>query len=100
MILGQYYIDPNEGDIKDAILVHCDMEKKASCILPKPEKTPTINYKGRNAEIWLADVQGGMKVSRYGLKNITDDSITKLIIIKICRLRIKLTATKLHSCNF
>lgn len=67
ILLGQYWIDPNEGDTKDAILVHCDMEKKASCILPKPDKSPTISYKGRGPEIWLGDIQGGMKVCSESL---------------------------------
>lgn len=27
-----YLIDPNEGDISDAVLVYCNMDKKATCI--------------------------------------------------------------------
>lgn len=27
-----YLIDPNEGDISDAVLVYCNMEKRATCI--------------------------------------------------------------------
>lgn len=60
---GQYWIDPNEGDIRDAILVHCDMEKRASCIVPAPVKTNEINYVGTDNEVWLGELQGGMKLT-------------------------------------
>ena len=33
---GEYWVDPNAGDPNDAILVHCDMDKLATCITPKP----------------------------------------------------------------
>ena len=33
---GEYWIDPNSGTPKDAILVYCDMDTKATCITPKP----------------------------------------------------------------
>lgn len=59
---GEYWIDPNEGDIKDAILVYCDMKLKATCVLPKPEKSKEISYSGQEEEIWLSEVSGGMKV--------------------------------------
>lgn len=36
--LGVYWIDPNQGDPKDAIQVYCDMQKKATCIIAKPEQ--------------------------------------------------------------
>lgn len=38
LFTGIYYIDPNQGDPKDAIQVYCDMEKKATCIIAKPEQ--------------------------------------------------------------
>lgn len=62
MFLGEYWIDPNEGDIKDAILVYCDMETKASCVFPKPEKSPILSYEKRDQEVWLGEMQSGMKV--------------------------------------
>lgn len=55
-------MDPNEGDIKDAILVYCDMKKRASCILPKPERSPEVNYQGKEMEIWLGEIENGLKV--------------------------------------
>lgn len=60
--VGQYWVDPNDGDIKDAILVYCDMEKKATCIMPKPAQSSEIRYKGRDPEIWLGEIENGMKV--------------------------------------
>lgn len=44
-------------------MVHCDMEKKATCVLPKPERTPEITYVGEEQEVWVGEVEGGMKVS-------------------------------------
>lgn len=61
-VIGQYWVDPNDGDIKDAILVHCDMEKKATCIMPKPARSPEIRYQGRDPEIWLGEIENGMEV--------------------------------------
>jgi collagen type II alpha len=59
---GQYWVDPNEGDPKDAILVYCDMKKKATCVVPKPEKSSEIHYEGKEAEIWLGEIKNGLKV--------------------------------------
>lgn len=59
---GQYWIDPNDGDKRDAILVHCDMTKKATCVMAQPHNTGHINYIGEEKEIWLGDIDGGMKV--------------------------------------
>jgi hypothetical protein len=55
-------VDPNEGDIRDAILVHCDMVNKATCLYPQPNHTPEITYVGEEQEIWVTEVEGGMKV--------------------------------------
>merc|ERR1711915_296969 len=41
---GEYWIDPNEGDTKDAIVVYCDMEENATCVLPQPAMTEEFNY--------------------------------------------------------
>ena len=60
---GDYWVDPNEGDVRDAILVHCNMVNKATCLYPQPNRTPEITYVGEDQEIWVADVEGGMKVS-------------------------------------
>lgn len=61
-------MDPNEGDIKDAILVYCDMEKKATCVVPKPEKSLEIEYKGKSAEVWLSELENGLKVTSHHVR--------------------------------
>jgi len=60
---GNYWIDPNDGDIRDAILVYCDMEKRASCVVPQPMKSNEISYKGKEAEVWLSEIPDGMKIN-------------------------------------
>lgn len=60
---GNYWIDPNEGDERDAIFVYCDMAMKASCILPQPNKTPIISNVRNQQEIWLSDMKNGMKIT-------------------------------------
>ena len=61
---GEYWVDPNEGDVKDAIVVHCDMEHKATCVLPQPTMTQEYNWVGRSAGMaWLGeDIKPGMEV--------------------------------------
>ena len=41
---GEYWVDPNAGDPNDAILVYCDMAKRATCIYPKPEVSEEIAF--------------------------------------------------------
>ena len=65
LIPGEYWVDPNEGDTRDAILVHCDMEKRATCVLPRPERTQEIIFNTEQQEVWLGEEKGGMKVSRH-----------------------------------
>lgn len=60
---GDYWIDPNEGDKNDAILVFCDMMKKATCIKSQPQRSKNIKYVGDEHEIWLSDVHDGMKLT-------------------------------------
>ena len=54
----QYWIDPNSGNPKDAILVHCDMEKSATCIYPKPSISDEVYYvtQERGANVWFSDI--------------------------------------------
>lgn len=55
-LLGEYWVDPNEGDVKDAIVVHCDMENKATCVLPQPTITEEFNWVGRASNmVWLGE---------------------------------------------
>lgn len=60
---GDYWIDPNEGDRKDAILVYCDMPKQATCVRSQPQRSNNIEYVGEESEIWLSDVHNGMKIT-------------------------------------
>lgn len=60
---GEYWVDPNEGDARDAILVYCDMTAIATCLYPQPNRTPEITYVGEEQEIWVTEVEGGMEVS-------------------------------------
>lgn len=64
--LGEYWIDPNGGDGRDAIQVFCDMGTKATCIYPKPDKTahfsPTI--KPSSEDTWFSDLEDGFQVRR------------------------------------
>lgn len=53
---GEYWVDPNEGDVKDAIVVHCDMEQKATCVLAQPSMTQEYNWVGgSNGITWLGE---------------------------------------------
>lgn len=45
------------------------MENKATCIMPKPVRSPEIQYKGRDSEIWLGEVENGMKVNFFNARN-------------------------------
>jgi len=52
---GEYWIDPNGADPKDAILVYCDMENEATCVQAKPEMSSEINIISEEAEKWLGE---------------------------------------------
>lgn len=60
---GNYWIDPNEGDIRDSILVYCDLPKRATCIMPQPIKSKEMSPVSTDHEIWLGEVEGGMKIT-------------------------------------
>ena len=60
--IGDYWIDPNDGDIRDAILVRCDAEMRSTCVYASPSHTPKINYVGNELEIWLNDIEKIPKV--------------------------------------
>lgn len=61
---GTYWIDPNEGDVRDAIQVHCDMANKASCITPSPNKVPRkAHYLGRSKHTWFSEMPGGFQLT-------------------------------------
>jgi len=57
MFLGEYWVDPNEGDVRDAVLVRCDQNTKSTCIKPQPDHIGPIDFGNRNSqpEIWLSE---------------------------------------------
>lgn len=50
-------MDPNEGDIRDAVLVQCDHITKQTCIKPQPDHIGPIDFEKKNnqQEIWLSE---------------------------------------------
>ena len=40
---GEYWVDPNAGNPKDAILVYCDMDSLSTCIQPKPTTSDEVS---------------------------------------------------------
>ena len=66
-------MEPNEGDVKDAIVVHCDMETKATCVLAKPEMSQEFIYQCRTrCIVWLGDeIRRGYEVGGTSLDHLT-----------------------------
>lgn len=62
IITGKYWVDPNAGDIRDAILVHCEMATRSTCIISMPTQTEELSYDGNENEAWVSEIKGGMKV--------------------------------------
>merc|ERR1712223_1921230 len=53
---GEYWIDPNSGNPKDAILVYCDMDKLATCIYAKPTTSNEVSHITQEREVWFTDI--------------------------------------------
>jgi collagen type II alpha len=53
---GDYWIDPNGMDSKDAIMVHCDMDTGATCVQPKPAMSHEISIMTSEPEAWIGDM--------------------------------------------
>jgi collagen type II alpha len=61
---GEYWVDPNGGDGRDAISVYCNMQTKATCIHPKPERTPELSPKSTSdGDNWLSEIEGGVQLT-------------------------------------
>lgn len=62
---GEYWIDPNEGDIKDAILVYCDAATNSTCVHAKPADSGEMSWTGRSrSHIWFGeDIPGGFQLT-------------------------------------
>lgn len=90
-LTGEYWVDPNDGDPRDAILVHCDMKLRATCILPKPDRTPETTFDSKEHEVWLGDADGGMKVSVLLCTTVCQNNF-----IKVRTAHKKFASTKLN----
>lgn len=55
--IGEYWVDPNEGDVRDAVLVQCNQITKSTCVKPQPDHIGPIDFENRNPqpEIWLSE---------------------------------------------
>lgn len=61
---GEYWVDPNAGSPKDAILVYCDMAKEATCIQPKPSMSEEMTVESSEREVWFSDIpEGGFQLT-------------------------------------
>lgn len=68
--LGEYWIDPNGGDSRDAIAVYCNMQTKATCVYPKPDKTSEMNPESKSSdERWFSEFDGGFQVKSLYIDN-------------------------------
>ena len=54
---GDYWIDPNGNDVKDAIVVYCNMDTGASCIHPKPAKSQQITIMSDEQDMWVGEME-------------------------------------------
>ena len=53
---GDYWIDPNGMDAKDAILAYCDMQTGSTCIQPKPAVSHEITVMSDDKEVWVGEL--------------------------------------------
>merc|ERR1711962_6243 len=55
---GDYWIDPNAGTTKDAVLVHCNAVNYETCIWPKVPDTDMMEGENNNEYVWtVKDIQ-------------------------------------------
>jgi len=76
-------VDPNEGDVRDAVLVRCDHITKSTCVKPQPDHIGPIDFENRNPqpEIWLSEFgYTGQVVNNSENKNIKPIQIEFLIL--------------------
>ena len=75
VVVGEYWIDPNEGSLNDAIKVNCNMDTGETCIPASPASIPRKSWWSSNSNnskpIWFgANMNGGSRVSaNNGLSN-------------------------------
>lgn len=68
---GEYWIDPNEGSVLDAMKVWCNMETGETCVYPKPKNVPSKNWwsnKGsrEHKHVWFGEAMPGGFHFSYG----------------------------------
>lgn len=67
-LIGEYWLDPNQGSTKDAIKVFCNMESGETCISANPASVPrkawwTKSTPSPNKPVWFgANISAGTKV--------------------------------------
>lgn len=66
--LGEYWVDPNQGSVEDAIKVYCNMDSGETCIAANPASIPRKVWwnSSKNKPVWFgADINRGTHVSIY-----------------------------------
>jgi len=75
---GEYWVDPNQGSVEDAIKVHCNMDTGETCITANPASIPRKVWwsSSRNKPVWFgADINRGTHFA-YGNKDQPANSVT------------------------
>lgn len=75
---GEYWVDPNQGSVEDAIKVHCNMDTGETCISANPTSIPRKVWwtSSRNKPVWFgADINRGTHFA-YGNKEQLPNSVT------------------------
>lgn len=75
---GEYWIDPNEGSLNDAIKVHCNMDTGETCIPASsnvPRKSWWSSSSNNTKPIWFgANMNGGTRFT-YGNEGASRNSV-------------------------
>lgn len=72
---GEYWVDPNQGSVEDAIQVYCNMDTGETCISANPPSIPRKVWwnASKNKPVWFgADINRGTHVSTYAVDNATE----------------------------
>ncbi|XP_065221020.1 collagen alpha-1(II) chain-like isoform X2 [Planococcus citri] len=77
---GDYWINPSEGDIRNAILVHCDIEKHMTCIYPRNIRSKNFDISSAKSEVWLGSNNSDFKIV-YKINRLQLDALQKLSIL-------------------
>ncbi|XP_065221011.1 collagen alpha-2(I) chain-like [Planococcus citri] len=77
---GDYWINPSEGDIRNAILVHCDIEKRMTCIYPRNIRSKTFDISSAKSEVWLGSNNSDFKIA-YKINDLQLTALQKLSIL-------------------